>query len=69
MANFAEMAGAFLAEGAAVQVADAPALSAAVVALARDPARAKRMGEAAAALIERHRGATARTMAALEALL
>ena len=69
MANFAEMAGAFLAEGAALQVVDAPALAAAVVALARDPARAKRMGEAAAALLDRHRGATARTLAALEALL
>jgi len=69
MANFSEMAGAFLAEGAAIQVQDAPALAVAVVGLARDPARATRMGEAAAAVLERHRGATARTIAALEALL
>ncbi|MGH7376233.1 MAG: 3-deoxy-D-manno-octulosonic acid transferase [Candidatus Methylomirabilales bacterium] len=69
MANFAEMAAAFLAEGAAVQVPDAPGLTAAVLALARDPTGAKRLGEAAAALLERHRGATVRTVAALEALL
>ncbi|MCI0369941.1 MAG: 3-deoxy-D-manno-octulosonic acid transferase [candidate division NC10 bacterium] len=69
MANFAEMAAAFLAEGAAVQVPGAPGLAAAVLALARDPAHAKRLGEAAAALLERHCGATARTLVALEALL
>jgi len=69
MANFAEMAAAFLAEGAAVHVPDASGLAAAVLALARDPARAKRLGEAAAALLEGHRGATARTLVALEALL
>lgn len=69
MANFSEMAAAFLAEGAAVQVQDAAGLTAAVLALLRDPAAAKRLGEAAAALLERHRGATVRAVAALEALL
>jgi 3-deoxy-D-manno-octulosonic-acid transferase len=69
MANFSEMANAFLAEGAAVQVPDASGLAAHVLALARNPTGAKRLGEAAAALLERHRGATARTVAALEALL
>jgi 3-deoxy-D-manno-octulosonic-acid transferase len=69
MANFAEMAAAFLADGAAIQVPDPSALAAAVVALARDRARAKQMGDAAAALLERHRGATARTFSALEPLL
>ncbi|MBI3006777.1 MAG: 3-deoxy-D-manno-octulosonic acid transferase [candidate division NC10 bacterium] len=69
MANFAEMAEAFLAEGAALQVQDGAGLTAAVVALVRDPAAAKRLGEAAAVLLERHRGATARAVAALEALL
>lgn len=69
MANFAEMAAAFLAEGAAVQVPDAAGLVAAVLGLVTDPARAKRLGEAAATLLERHRGATARTVAALEVLL
>lgn len=64
-----EIASALLEAGAAVRVASADDLAAAFEDLARDDARRRAMGEAGRALIAAHRGATARTAAALRELL
>lgn len=69
MENFREIADAFLAEGALVQVATGAELGAAVAALLSEPVRANAMGARARALVERHRGAMARTADALVSLL
>jgi 3-deoxy-D-manno-octulosonic-acid transferase len=62
MSNFAEIARLFLAEGALVQVPDAAAASREILALFDDPVRRRAVGEAAGAVLARHRGAVARTM-------
>jgi 3-deoxy-D-manno-octulosonic-acid transferase len=69
MQNFAEIAEAFLANGAAVQVRTAHELEDELVSLIGDPVRRARLGAAARALVEANRGAKDRTLAVLEALL
>jgi 3-deoxy-D-manno-octulosonic-acid transferase len=69
MANFAEIAAAFVAHQAGVQVRDEGELERTLVELVTDPVRQARLGAAARALIEANRGAKARTLDALEALL
>jgi 3-deoxy-D-manno-octulosonic-acid transferase len=69
MNNFAEIARAFLENGAAEQVADPAALEATLLALVRDPVRRARLGAAARALVEANRGARARTLDAVAELL
>jgi 3-deoxy-D-manno-octulosonic-acid transferase len=68
MENFREIAEAFLAEDALVQVAGAGALEGAVGALLDDVPRREALGARARALVERHRGAVARTVEALASL-
>ena len=58
MENFREMAGKFLAAGAAIQVKNSEDLSAAWGCLLREPDRSARMGASARELVERNRGAT-----------
>jgi 3-deoxy-D-manno-octulosonic-acid transferase len=62
MSNFAEIARLFLAEGALVQVPDAATASREILGLFGDPVRRRAIGEAAEAVLARHRGAVARTM-------
>lgn len=69
MGNFAEIRALFQAADAAIQVADAAELRAAVETLLDDPPRAERMGQAARAIVDANRGATARTADLLERLL
>jgi 3-deoxy-D-manno-octulosonic-acid transferase len=69
MGNFAEIRALFQAADAAIQVADAADLRAAVEALLDDPERAARMGQAARAIVDANRGATARTADLLDGLL
>ncbi|MBI3047748.1 MAG: 3-deoxy-D-manno-octulosonic acid transferase [Acidobacteria bacterium] len=69
MENFAEIADAFLANGAAVQVRSARELDEAIVGLMGDPVRRARLGAAARALVEANRGAKDKTMAAIAALV
>jgi 3-deoxy-D-manno-octulosonic-acid transferase len=64
-----EIAAALLEAGAAIRVNSAAELSSVFEELARDEARRQVMGEAGRALISAHRGATARTAAALRGLL
>jgi len=54
---------------AALRVADAGELCRAVTLLSSDPERRRRMGEAGLALTQRHTGATARTLALVEAAM
>lgn len=61
--NFAEVTRLALAEGAARQVADADELHRTVATLLADPDARQRMGAAGQAFAQRHRGATARTLA------
>ena len=61
--NFAEAAREALAARAAIEVPDAPALVAQALALLADPARRTAMADSGRAFTERHRGATARTLA------
>ena len=61
--NFAEVTRLALAEGAARQVADADELHRTVATLLADPDARQRMGAAGLAFAQRHRGATARTLA------
>lgn len=67
--NFAEITRALLRVDAVRQVADADALAAAVVDLLGDRVACARMGAAGQALVAEERGALARTLALLEALL
>jgi 3-deoxy-D-manno-octulosonic-acid transferase len=60
--NFAEAAELALRAGAAVQVRDAESLAREAERLLRDPAAARRMGEAGLAFCAAHRGATARVL-------
>jgi 3-deoxy-D-manno-octulosonic-acid transferase len=69
MQNFAEIARAFLDNGAAVQVADGRALEGALRDLLDDPVRRASLGAAARALVEANRGARGRTLAVLAQLL
>lgn len=69
MQNFAEIARAFLDNGAGVQVADGRALEAALLELLDDPVRRASLGAAARALVEANRGARGRTLAVLAQLL
>lgn len=69
MENFQEMAEAFLAEGGLTQVPDAGALGPAMLRLLTDASEREARGRAARALVERHRGAAARTAERLAALL
>ena len=69
MQNFAEIAAAFLANGAGVQVSDEGALEDQVLGLMTDPVRRARLGAAARALVEANRGAKEKTLAVLDGLL
>ncbi len=69
MENFAEIADAFLANIAGVQVADARELGDTLLALMTDPVRRARLGAAARALVEANRGAKDKSLAVLAALL
>jgi 3-deoxy-D-manno-octulosonic-acid transferase len=62
MQNFAEIAQAFLDNGAAEQVSSEAALSDALFGLLSDPVRRARLGAAARALVEANRGAKHRTL-------
>jgi 3-deoxy-D-manno-octulosonic-acid transferase len=62
MENFAEIAEAFIANDAAIQVRSERDLDDVIVALMGDPVRRARLGAAARALIEANRGAKEKTM-------
>ena len=67
--NFAEATADALSAGAALRVATVDAMIEEALELIADPARRERMGQAAIAFAEAHRGATAKTMAEIESLL
>ncbi|MCL4523319.1 MAG: 3-deoxy-D-manno-octulosonic acid transferase [Acidobacteria bacterium] len=69
MENFSEMAADFLAARAAVHVADARELGEAWAELIRGEEKRRRMGEAAKALVESNRGATAKSLERIAAIL
>jgi 3-deoxy-D-manno-octulosonic-acid transferase len=68
MQNFKEIAEAFLANGAAIQIRTDRELDDAVLALVRDPVHRARLGAAARALVEANRGAKSKTLAVIEEL-
>jgi 3-deoxy-D-manno-octulosonic-acid transferase len=67
--NFQEIAMRFLEAGAALRVDNPEELAVEWIHLLRDEERHKRMGSAARALVERNRGATARTLERINAVL
>jgi 3-deoxy-D-manno-octulosonic-acid transferase len=69
MQNFAEIARTFLENGAAIQIRAGRELEPVLLDLLRDPVQRARLGAAARALVEANRGARARTLDALAALL
>ncbi len=69
MESFAEIARLFVDHSAAVQVRTAIELESEVAALLDDPERCARLGAAGRAVLEAHRGATERTLAAVAELL
>jgi 3-deoxy-D-manno-octulosonic-acid transferase len=69
MQNFREIADAFLANDAAVQVPTERELEAALLALVTDPVRRARLGAAARALVEANRGAKTKTLSVIAELL
>jgi 3-deoxy-D-manno-octulosonic-acid transferase len=69
MENFSEMAGRFIAAGAAIQVPSPEDAGVAWIELQREPERRKRMGEAAQRLVEESRGAMDRAAAEIAKLL
>jgi 3-deoxy-D-manno-octulosonic-acid transferase len=69
MHNFAEIAAAFVAADAGVQVASEGAFEDDVLALMADPVRRARLGAAARALVEANRGAKVKTLETLDVLL
>jgi len=69
MRNFKEIADAFLANGAAVQVTSDRDLEQAMVSLATDPVRRARLGAAARALVEANRGAKDKTLTVIAEVL
>lgn len=69
MQNFSEIAAAFAAHDAGVQVASDGMFEEEVLALMADPIRRARLGAAARALVEANRGANAKTLDVLDLLL
>jgi 3-deoxy-D-manno-octulosonic-acid transferase len=69
MQNFREIADAFIANGAAVQVSSERELDAALRSLVSDPVRRARLGAAARALVEANRGAKDKTLTVIADLL
>ncbi|MBI4476516.1 MAG: 3-deoxy-D-manno-octulosonic acid transferase [Acidobacteria bacterium] len=69
MQNFAEIAEAFVGNGAAVQVQSAAELEEVLLNLLTDPVRRARLGAAARALVEANRGAKDKTLAVIADLL
>ena len=69
MENFREMAAMFLTAGAGIQVNTPEDLGVAWIGLIQDAARREQMGCAARELVERNRGATARSLEHIAALL
>jgi 3-deoxy-D-manno-octulosonic-acid transferase len=69
MQNFREIAEAFVANDAAIQVQTERELDAAILSLVRDPVHRARLGAAARALVEANRGAKDKTLAVLGELL
>jgi 3-deoxy-D-manno-octulosonic-acid transferase len=69
MRNFKEIADAFVANGAAVQVTSDRDLEQAMVSLATDPVRRARLGAAARALVEANRGAKDKTLTVIAEVL
>ena len=69
MQNFAEIAESFLGADAALQIRDGRELEDTLIDLLANPARRTRLGEAARALVDANRGAKARTLDAMAALL
>ncbi len=69
MENFREMAGAFLKAGAGLQVRTPEDLGVAWIELIQDGARCEQLGRAARDLVERSRGATARSLEHIAAML
>lgn len=66
MENFRDIARLFLTSGAALQVADSGKLGTAILDLLDDPPRARKLGEAARAVLDRERGTTDRVLAQLK---
>jgi 3-deoxy-D-manno-octulosonic-acid transferase len=69
MENFAEIAAAFLGNGAAVQVRGDRELEDVMRTLVTDPVRRARLGAAARALVEANRGAKDKSLQVLAELL
>jgi 3-deoxy-D-manno-octulosonic-acid transferase len=69
MQNFREIADAFIANDAAVEVHSERELEDALLALSTDPVRRARLGAAARALVEANRGAKEKTLSAIADLL
>jgi 3-deoxy-D-manno-octulosonic-acid transferase len=69
MQNFKEIASAFLANGAAVQVQSDRDLEQAMLGFVTDPVRRARLGAAARALVEANRGAKDKTLKVISDLL
>src|SRR5207253_11118076 len=69
MQNFKEIAEAFVANDAAIQVRSAPELEEALLALVTDPVRRARLGAAARALVDANRGAKTKTLEVIADLL
>jgi len=69
MQNFREIADAFLANSAALQVHSDRELEEALLTLVSDPVRRARLGAAARALVEANRGAKTKTLAVIADLL
>ncbi len=69
MQNFAEIAQAFLENGAAIQIQSGRELETVMRELLGDPVKRARLGAAARALVEANRGARARSLAAIAQLL
>jgi 3-deoxy-D-manno-octulosonic-acid transferase len=67
--HISDLVSSLLDAGAAIEVADSEALYAAWSELLSEPARRQRMGQAALGLVEKQRGAVARTLQAIESLL
>jgi 3-deoxy-D-manno-octulosonic-acid transferase len=69
MENFREIAEAFVANGAAIQVRNERELQEAILGLMNDPVRRARLGAAARALIDANRGARDKTMTVIADIL
>jgi 3-deoxy-D-manno-octulosonic-acid transferase len=69
MQNFKEIADAFVANDAAIQVQTERELNTALLGLVTDPVRRARLGAAARALVEANRGAKTKTLAVIAELL